>query len=199
MLPLAALFAGDLLLGLYQLMFIVYLSFAASVAIGRWLAHSRKPARIGGAVFLGALQFFVVTNFALAQRATVIRTYVKLRPTADIDACKRESDAIVSSGAAPEEQFHVRGGGGFVWAGGSTGCDGGGALRFPWPKFGFCALQSATSCGLICGKGLLARRGCGVPRIIGAMQSTKMPSPVLARPRSNPACLQAALISAHAG
>ena len=68
MLPLAALFAGDLLLGLYQLMFIVYLSFAASVAIGRWLAHSRKPARIGGAVFLGALHFFVVTKFALWAR-----------------------------------------------------------------------------------------------------------------------------------
>src|SRR5215470_4844138 len=65
MLPLAALFAGDLLVGLYKLMFIVYLSFAASVAIGRWLAQSRKPARIGGAVLLGALQFFVVTNFAL--------------------------------------------------------------------------------------------------------------------------------------
>jgi len=65
MLPLAALFAGDLFVGLYKLMFIVYMSFAASVAIGRWLAHSRTLARIGGAVFLGALQFFVVTNFAL--------------------------------------------------------------------------------------------------------------------------------------
>jgi hypothetical protein len=42
---------------------------------------------------------------------------------------------------------------------GWVACDGG-ALR--WPKFGFCALQSATSCRLICGKGLPARRGCGV-------------------------------------
>ena len=65
MLPLTALFAGDLFVGFYKLMLIVYMSFAASVAIGRWLAHSRIPARIGGAVFLGALQFFVVTNFAL--------------------------------------------------------------------------------------------------------------------------------------
>jgi hypothetical protein len=65
MLPLTALFAGDLFVGLYRLMFIVYLSFAASVAIGRWLAPSRTLARVGGAVFLGALQFFVVSNFAL--------------------------------------------------------------------------------------------------------------------------------------
>jgi len=63
--PLAALFACDLFVGLYKLMFIVYLSFALSVAIGRWVAHSRTVARIGGAVFLGALQFFVVTNFAM--------------------------------------------------------------------------------------------------------------------------------------
>lgn len=65
LLPLAALFAGDLFVGLYQLMFVVYVSFAFSVAIGRWLAQSRTVTRIGGAVFLGALQFFLVTNFAV--------------------------------------------------------------------------------------------------------------------------------------
>src|ERR1043166_8508557 len=76
-LPLAALFAGDLFVGLYKLMFIVYVSFALSVAIGRWLAPWRRQsclrastqsptvARIAGAVFLGALQFFVDTNFAM--------------------------------------------------------------------------------------------------------------------------------------
>ena len=63
--PLAALFAGDLFVGLYKLMFIVYISFALSVAIGRWVAQSRTVPRIGGAVFLGALQFFVVSNFAM--------------------------------------------------------------------------------------------------------------------------------------
>jgi len=65
LLPLTALFAGDLFVGLYKLMFIVYVSFALSVVIGRWLAQSRTLARVGGAVFLGALQFFLVTNFAL--------------------------------------------------------------------------------------------------------------------------------------
>jgi len=65
LLPLGALFAGDLFVGLYQLMFIVYFSFALSVAIGRRFAASRSVAGVGGAVFLGALQFFAVTNFAL--------------------------------------------------------------------------------------------------------------------------------------
>jgi len=65
-------------------------------------------------------------------------------------------------------------GSGLASTGGWPACDGG-ALR--WPKFGFCVLQSATSCKLICGKGLLARRGCGVPRMMGTMQSTKRPSP----------------------
>lgn len=65
LLPLAALLAGDLFVGFYKLMFIVYASFALSVAIGRWLATSRTVTRIGGAVLLGAMQFFVVTNFAL--------------------------------------------------------------------------------------------------------------------------------------
>jgi hypothetical protein len=40
--------------------------------------------------------------------------------------------------------------------------------------------------------------GCGVCRMIGAMQSTKRPSPVLAPPRTNPACSQSALIAAQA-
>src|SRR5262245_13281981 len=65
LLPLTALFAADLFVGLYKLMFIVYASFALSVAIGRWFAQSRTVVRIGGAVLLGALQFFLVTNFAL--------------------------------------------------------------------------------------------------------------------------------------
>src|ERR1700722_11249054 len=83
----------------------------------------------------------------------------------------------------------VGAGGATVWAGGALG----------WPKFGFCALQSATSCGLTVGRDLLARRRCGVPRMIGAMQSTRMPSPALAPPCTNPACRQAALIAAQAG
>jgi hypothetical protein len=65
LLPLASLFAGDVFVGFHKLMLIVYASFAVSVAIGRWLGENRTLARIGGAVFLGAAQFFVVTNFAV--------------------------------------------------------------------------------------------------------------------------------------
>ena len=65
LLPLASLFVGDVFVGFHKLMLIVYASFAVSVAIGRWLGDNRTVTRIGGAVFLGALQFFVVTNFAM--------------------------------------------------------------------------------------------------------------------------------------
>jgi len=65
LLPLASLLAGDIFVGFHKLMLVVYASFAVSVAIGRWLGENRSLARIGGAVFLGGLQFFLVTNFAL--------------------------------------------------------------------------------------------------------------------------------------
>jgi hypothetical protein len=65
LLPLGSLLAGDIFVGFHKLMLVVYASFAISVAIGRWLGEDRTVSRIGGAVFLGALQFFVVTNFAV--------------------------------------------------------------------------------------------------------------------------------------
>jgi hypothetical protein len=63
--PLAALFAGDVFAGLYKLMFVVYASFLISVAIGIWIGEDRKLARLAGGTFLGALQFFLITNFAV--------------------------------------------------------------------------------------------------------------------------------------
>lgn len=63
--PLVALFAGDLFVGIHRLIPVVYASFLISVVIGTWLANRRSVLRIGGAVFLGALQFFLVTNFAI--------------------------------------------------------------------------------------------------------------------------------------
>jgi Family of unknown function (DUF6580) len=65
LLPLASLLAGDVFVGFHKLMLVVYASFAISVVIGRWLAEKRSVARIGGTVFLGAVQFFFVTNFAM--------------------------------------------------------------------------------------------------------------------------------------
>jgi hypothetical protein len=63
--PLAALFAGDLFVGLHRLIPVVYASFLVSVFIGTSLANRRSILRIGGAVFLGALQFFLITNLAI--------------------------------------------------------------------------------------------------------------------------------------
>jgi hypothetical protein len=63
--PLVALFAGDLFVGLHRLIPVVYASFLLSVLIGTWLANRRSILRIGGAVFLGSLQFFLITNFAI--------------------------------------------------------------------------------------------------------------------------------------
>jgi hypothetical protein len=63
--PLMALFAGDIFGGLYKFMPIVYASFLLSILIGRFLENRRTGAWIGGATFLGALQFFLVTNFGV--------------------------------------------------------------------------------------------------------------------------------------
>ncbi len=65
LLPLTSLFVGDIFVGFYKLMIVVYASFAVSVAIGRWLGENRTVVHIGGAVLLGSLQFFVVTNSAV--------------------------------------------------------------------------------------------------------------------------------------
>lgn len=42
----------------------IYLSFLISVAIGRTLRHTEKPGIIAGAVFISALQFFLISNFS---------------------------------------------------------------------------------------------------------------------------------------
>jgi hypothetical protein len=63
--PLLALFVGDLFVGLHTLIPVVYASFLLNVLIGHFLAGNRTVARLGGATFLAALQFFLITNFAV--------------------------------------------------------------------------------------------------------------------------------------
>ena len=63
--PVLALLAGDLFLGFNILSPLVYLSFLVNAVIGRLLAGNRTVARIGGATLLGALQFFLLTNFGV--------------------------------------------------------------------------------------------------------------------------------------
>jgi hypothetical protein len=63
--PMLALVAGDFYIGFHVLMPIVYVSFLVSVAIGLWLRENRTIVRLGGAVLLGAVQFFVITNLGV--------------------------------------------------------------------------------------------------------------------------------------
>jgi hypothetical protein len=65
--PLLALFAGDIFIGFHKLIPIVYASFLINVAIGLWLRDRRNVTRISLATLLGAIQFFLVTNFAVWQ------------------------------------------------------------------------------------------------------------------------------------
>jgi hypothetical protein len=62
--PILALFVGDIFIGLHKLVPVVYASFLVSVAIGFWLRDRRSLGRITAATLLGAIQFFLVTNFA---------------------------------------------------------------------------------------------------------------------------------------
>jgi hypothetical protein len=63
--PLLALLAGDFFVGFHILMPVVYLSFVISTAIGFWLRERRSVTRLGGAVLLGAIQFFLITNLGV--------------------------------------------------------------------------------------------------------------------------------------
>lgn len=62
--PLLALFAGDIFIGFHLLMPVVYASFLVSALIGFWLRRARSVPKIVLATLAGAVQFFVVSNFA---------------------------------------------------------------------------------------------------------------------------------------
>jgi hypothetical protein len=65
--PLVALLCGDLFGGLYtfKIMALVYFSFCLSVLIGIAFRHRQSALPLALATFLGALQFFLITNFAV--------------------------------------------------------------------------------------------------------------------------------------
>ncbi len=63
--PLAALFLSDLILGFYNHMEIVYGSFLLVVCIGFLLQRKRSALRIAGAALASSVLFFVVTNFGV--------------------------------------------------------------------------------------------------------------------------------------
>jgi hypothetical protein len=63
--PLLAMLAGDVFVGFHILMPVIYVSFVISTAIGFWLRERRGVGRVGGAVLLGAIQFFLITNLGV--------------------------------------------------------------------------------------------------------------------------------------
>src|SRR5260370_24841135 len=63
--PLLVMFATDAIIGFNKLSPLVYASFLLSVLIGRFLNQKRNLLRISGATFLGALQFFLITNLGV--------------------------------------------------------------------------------------------------------------------------------------
>ena len=63
--PLAALFLSDLVLGFYSHMEIVYGSFLVVVCLGFLLQRKRSVLRIAGAALASSVLFFVVTNFGV--------------------------------------------------------------------------------------------------------------------------------------
>jgi len=63
--PILTLFVGDIFIGLHRLVPVVYASFLVSVAIGFWLRDRRSVGRVTAATLLGAIQFFLVTNFGV--------------------------------------------------------------------------------------------------------------------------------------
>src|SRR5579863_4444246 len=73
--PLLSLAAGDIFIGFHRLIPHVYASFLVSIAIGFWLRRKKSASRIGAATVAGAMQFFLVTNFAVW--ATSIGSYPK--------------------------------------------------------------------------------------------------------------------------
>ena len=65
LLPLSALLLGDLFVGLYRIMPIVYLSFCLSVVIGIFFRNRQSLGPLSVATLLGATQFFLLTNWAM--------------------------------------------------------------------------------------------------------------------------------------
>jgi hypothetical protein len=68
LLPLAALFIGDLLTGLYSaiVMIYVYLGFAGAAAIGRFLLSGKRTTpRFVAGVLSGAIVFYLISNVGM--------------------------------------------------------------------------------------------------------------------------------------
>jgi hypothetical protein len=62
--PMAAMFLSDLILGFHATMPAVYIAFAITVLIGMLIARNPKVINIAGATMMSTIIFFLITNFA---------------------------------------------------------------------------------------------------------------------------------------
>ncbi|MBI2982517.1 MAG: hypothetical protein HYY44_09570 [Deltaproteobacteria bacterium] len=69
--PLAAMFLSDLLIGFHDQMALVYLSFVLVVLMGWTLAENRTVSRVAGRAVAGSLLFFVMSNFGVWLAGTI--------------------------------------------------------------------------------------------------------------------------------
>lgn len=63
--PLAAMLASDLVIGLHMLLPVVYAAFALIACIGFWLRGRASVLRVAAAALAGSVAFFVITNFGV--------------------------------------------------------------------------------------------------------------------------------------
>src|SRR3989338_10952628 len=73
LLPMAAMFLSDLLIGFYSapIMISVYASFTVSGLLGWWLAKHRGTVTTFGATLASSTIFFLITNWAVWQFGTL--------------------------------------------------------------------------------------------------------------------------------
>jgi hypothetical protein len=63
--PLAAMFVTDLILGFHETIWAVYLSFALIVVIGMTMLKTKKISSIFFASVISSVSFFIITNFGI--------------------------------------------------------------------------------------------------------------------------------------
>lgn len=63
--PLAAMFVTDLVLGFHETMWAVYLSFALIVVLGMIMLKEKKVGNIFFASVISSVSFFIITNFGI--------------------------------------------------------------------------------------------------------------------------------------
>jgi hypothetical protein len=64
LIPLAALFISDLIIGFYDYMLPIYIAFAITVTLGILIRRRLSATRILGVALLSSVIFFLLTNFA---------------------------------------------------------------------------------------------------------------------------------------